>query len=63
VKKYWKVLDFGFFVGDVISGIDFRPFQLRLLGPGHQPLEEIFDTSFYWKVGYNLSLWSLWLAF
>jgi len=36
-EKNWKVLDLGLFVGDVISGVGFRPFWLRLpaLGPNH----------------------------
>jgi len=36
-------------VGDE-SGAGFRPFWLRLLDPGPQTLEGIFDTS-YWKLG------------
>ena len=38
----WKVLDFSFFVSDVISGVGLRPFWPRLSGPEHQPLEGIF---------------------
>jgi len=35
-------------VGDIISGVVFRPFWPRLPGPGRQPLErEFFDSSFY----------------
>jgi len=26
------------------------------LGPGHQHQESFFDSSFNWKVGYNMSL-------
>jgi len=45
-----------FFVGDVISGID-----LDFLSRGHWALSpnrksHFFDSSFYWKLGYNLSL-------
>jgi len=39
-------------VGDVKSGIGFKPFWLRLPGPGHQLLwMEFFDSSYYWKPG------------
>jgi len=31
-EKNWKV--FFFFVGDVISGVGFRPFWLKFPGPG-----------------------------
>jgi len=50
---------FLFFVGDVISGVGFWPFWLRLPGPGHQSLDGIFDSNFYWKLGKNMSLLSL----
>jgi len=36
-KKHQKVLDFKFFVGDVISGVGFRPF-----GPLHLALVQTF---------------------
>jgi len=42
IEKNWKVLDFKFFVGDIISGVIFRPFWPRLPGPGRQLLEGIF---------------------
>jgi len=38
-------------MGDVIRGIGFWPFWLRLPGPGPQLLDGIFDSSFYWKLG------------
>jgi len=41
-EKNWKVLDLGFFVGDVISGIGFRPFWLRLPALGPNQLDDIF---------------------
>jgi len=41
-ENNWKVLDFEFFVGDVICGVGFRPFWLRIPGPGHQLLDGIF---------------------
>jgi len=34
MKKIFLVLGFGFFVGDIISGVGFWPFWLRLLVPG-----------------------------
>ena len=64
-RLHWKkieVLDFRFFVGDVISEVGFRPFWLRLPGCEQQPLERIFNSSFYWKLSYNLGLLRLWLA-
>jgi len=61
--KYFESFGFRFFVGDVMSGVEFRLFWLRLAGPGTQTLEAIFDSSFYWKLRYNPSLLSLWLAF
>jgi len=40
MKISWKVL--GFFVGDIIDGVSFQPFWLRLPGPGPQLLNGIF---------------------
>jgi len=37
-RKKMESFGFDFFVGDVISGIGFRPFWLRLPGSGIQPL-------------------------
>ena len=37
-----KNLGFGFFVGDIISGVSFWPFWLRLPGYGPQPQDGIF---------------------
>jgi len=37
-----KILGFEFFVGEVISGIDFLPFWLRLPDPGPQPVDGNF---------------------
>jgi len=45
-------------VGDVASGVGFRPFWLMLPGPGPQQLKGIFDLCFYWKLSYNPSLLS-----
>ena len=56
-------MDFVFFEGVVISGVSFRPFCVKLPGPGLQPLDSIFDSRFHWKLAKNLSLLSLWLAF
>jgi len=42
IEKIWKVLDFEFFVGDIISGVGFKPFWLRLPGLGCQPPGGIF---------------------
>jgi len=39
---YWKVFDFSFFVSDATSGISFRPFWLKVPGPGPQLLDIIF---------------------
>jgi len=49
-------LDFALFVGEVISRVD-----LDIIGQGHQALRpdhnsQSFDSSFYQKLGYNLSL-------
>jgi len=41
-EKNWKVLEFRFFVGDTVSGVDFRLFWLRLPGPWRELLEGIF---------------------
>jgi len=41
-EKNWKVLDLGFFADDIISGVGFRPFWLRLLGPEPQLLDGSF---------------------
>jgi len=53
---------FGFqiFVGDVISGVDLGHFRPRLLVLNRK--SQLFESSLYWNVGYNLSLYSLWLA-
>ena len=63
LKNFFQSFEFQFFVGDIINGVSFRPFWLRLPGPGHQPLDGIFDSSFYWKLGYNVNLLSRWLDF
>jgi len=47
IEKNWKVLDLGFFVNDVISGVGFRPFWLRLPGPEPQLLDGIFLTQVF----------------
>jgi len=39
LKKTLESFDFQVFVGDVISGIDFKPFWLRLPGPECEPLD------------------------
>jgi len=41
-------------VGDVIAGVCFAPFWLRLPGPGRQP-NEPFLAQFFWKQGYHPS--------
>jgi len=46
-------LDISFFVGNVISGVG-----LGLFGRGHLDLgpnckSQFFDSSFYWKLGYD----------
>jgi len=46
-----KIGGFGFFVGDVVSGIVLWPFWLRLQGPGSNHKVEVFRSSFYWKLG------------
>jgi len=46
IEKIEKFLKFSFFVGDIISGVGFRPFWLRLCGPWHKLLEEIFWLKF-----------------
>jgi len=56
LKKNWKVLDFSFFLGDIISRVG-----SGLFGQNHQALDpnrksQFFDSSFNWKPGYNLSL-------
>jgi len=50
---------FGFqiFVGDVISGVDLGHFRPRLLVLNRK--SQLFESSLYWNVGYNLSLYSL----
>jgi len=62
-EKKFDFWVFSFFVSDLISGVDIWPFWLRLPGPGHQPQEEVFCSSFCWKLGWNPSLLSLWSAF
>jgi len=47
---------FRFFVGDISSGVSFWPFWLRLPGPWRQLQQGIFESNFYCKLGYNLSL-------
>jgi len=37
--------------GDVMTGIGFRPFWLRLPGSEPQPPDKFFDLIFYWKPG------------
>jgi len=39
-------LQFGLVVGDVVSGVGFRPFWLRLPVCGHQAHDGIFDSRF-----------------
>ena len=56
-EKYQKVLDFVSFVGD-ISGVGFRSFGSGYLAVGPNCKSEFFDSSFYWKLGYNLSILS-----
>jgi len=46
-----KILGFRCFVSDIISGLDFRPFWLKLPGPGPNPKMEVFQSSFLWKLG------------
>jgi len=54
-----KMESFGFqiFVGDVISGVDLGHFRPRLLVLNRK--SQLFESSLYWNVGYNLSLYSL----
>jgi len=42
---------FRFFVSNVISGVGFWPFCLRLPGLGPNSRGEDFRSSFYWKLG------------
>ena len=49
IEKILKSFGFCFFVGDVINEIGFRPFWLRLPGPGPQHLEGIFWIKFLLK--------------
>jgi len=58
LKKHWEVLDFGFFVSDVIIGIGFGIFA-KVNRPWAPTTKAIFDSSFQWELGYNLSLLSL----
>jgi len=56
-----KNVSFGFcfFVGDIISGIGFWPFWLRLPGNWAPTAKrKIFESSFHCKLGYNLRLLS-----
>ena len=72
-KTFWifwfamkKILGFGFqvFCGLCHKWGRFRPFWLRSSGPGGANHKvEIFHSSFYWKLGKNLNLLSLWLSF
>ena len=55
-EKNWKVLDLRFLVGDVTIGIGLTQFRFRLPGLRFKQLDGIFDSSFYWKLGYSLSL-------
>jgi len=60
IFEMWKVLDFVILwmtsqYGDRLSFTHFWP---RSLEPGCQCQEPIFDSSFYWKPGYNPSLYS-----
>jgi len=47
-----KMQSFGFcfFVGDIMSGVGFRPFWFRLPGLGTNCKREFCDSSFYWKL-------------
>jgi len=53
------ILGFGFLVGDVFSVVGFWPFGLRSPGPQPKYQMDFFDSNFYWKLGYNLSILSL----
>jgi len=52
-----------FFVGDVMIGVIFAFFWSSLPGPGRQPNESFYGSSFCWKLGYDLSFQIPWLAF
>jgi len=54
-------LDFGFFVGDVISGVHLGIFA-KVTGPWGLTTREIFYSVFSWKLGNNLGLKSPSLA-
>ena len=58
-EKKMKVLDFMCCVDDVINGLCFWAFWLRLPSPGHQPRDQIFWLKFYWKLDFNPSPLSL----
>jgi len=54
-KIFWLgVADF--FVTDVISEVDFRPFWFMLPGLGPNCLTKVFRRSFHWKLGSSPSL-------
>ena len=61
--KELESFGFGFFVGDVMSGVGLRIFGWDYLALGLNHKRQFFDSSFYWKLGYNVSCLSPWLAF
>ena len=55
----WKFLGFCFFVGDImLVGVHISSWNHWALNTK----SELFDSSFYWKLGYNASLYNLWFA-
>jgi len=54
--KYWKVLDLGFFVGDITSGVGLNLFGSCCMALGANAKSQFFDSSFYWKLSYKTSL-------
>jgi len=50
-KKIVFGFGFRFFVSDILGGVGFWPFWLRLPGPGPNRKIKVFCLSFYWKLG------------
>jgi len=44
-------LGFKIFVGEVLSGVGFWPFWIRLFGLGPTCKRKVFRSGFYWKLG------------
>jgi len=53
ILKNWKVLYFGFFVGDVIIRMGFGVFWMT---SSAEPMSWFCSSKFYWILGYDMSL-------